>query len=247
MKTMNLRGLNSLELKIIAMIFMVLDHMWATVIPGAEWMTCVGRLTFPIFAFQIAEGYAHTRDPKAYRRRLLLWALVSEIPFNLMMVGGPIYPFDQNVMFTFWLALVFLGRIDRARARKNVLGYLAMGAWTVLAFWVGTLTMVDYKGEGVLMVILFYLTRDLPWGKLAQLAGMLYINTQMIRGQVYPVELFGMDWNIPRQGFAVLALLLIWLYNGEQGPYNKTIRRACYAFYPVHILILALLGLYIVN
>jgi len=51
-----------MQLKILAMVFMLCDHMWATVIHGNDWLTCVGRLAFPIFAFQIAEGYAHTRD-----------------------------------------------------------------------------------------------------------------------------------------------------------------------------------------
>ena len=72
-------GINALQLKILAMVFMLMDHMWATVIPGNEWMTCVGRLAFPIFAFQIAEGRAHTSDPKAYRRRgdFHLWLSVT--------------------------------------------------------------------------------------------------------------------------------------------------------------------------
>ena len=65
-------GLNALQLKIIAMVCMLLDHMWAALPAQGDWMTCVGRLAFPIFAFQIAEGYVRTRDAKAYRRRLLL-------------------------------------------------------------------------------------------------------------------------------------------------------------------------------
>ena len=70
-------GLSGLDLKLLAMAFMLCDHMWATVIPGNDWLTCVGRLAFPIFAFQLAEGYAHTRDVKDYRRRVLLWAVIS--------------------------------------------------------------------------------------------------------------------------------------------------------------------------
>ena len=56
--------LNAAHLKIIAMVCMLLDHMWATLISGNLWMTCVGRIAFPIFAFQVAEGYAHTKNFK---------------------------------------------------------------------------------------------------------------------------------------------------------------------------------------
>lgn len=239
--------INALQLKILAMVFMLCDHTWATGVLGNDWLTCVGRLAFPIFAFQIAEGYALTGDPKAYRRRLFLWALISEIPFNLMAGGRPIYPFHQNVMFTFWLSLLVLGRIDRARKRGGVLGALAVVGWTTIGFFAGTLLMVDYFGYGVLMVVLFYLTRDLRWGKLIQLAVIYYLNAELMGGLVYPVELLGREWLISQQGFAVLALVFIWLYNGKQGPYNRTIRRMCYAFYPAHILILSLIGMFVLN
>ena len=91
-------GLSAFDLKLMAMAFMLCDHMWATIIPGNNWMTYLGRMAFPIFAFQTAQGYIHTRDFKAYCKRLALFALISEIPFNLMISSSPISPFHQNVM-----------------------------------------------------------------------------------------------------------------------------------------------------
>jgi len=178
---------------------------------------------------------------------MLLWALISEIPFNLMTGGGLINPFHQNVMFTFWLALVLLRPIERAVKRGGAMGGLVGLGWTLLGFLIGTLTMVDYFGYGILMVILFYIARKTPAEKLLQLIAMYWINFRMMGGLVYPIELLGREWLIPQQGFAILALIPIWLYNGEQGPYNKTIRRMCYAFYPGHILILALIGMFVLN
>lgn len=71
-----------------------------------------------------------------------------------------------------------------------------------------------------------------------QFLSIFYINAVLSGGQYYPVELFGMQLEISHQGFAVLALLPIWLYSGERGPYNKTIQWIWYAFYPVHMTIL---------
>ena len=79
------RGINSFTLHILAMLFMLCDHLWATLFPAQEWLTCIGRLAFPIFAFMIAEGCYYTSNMKKYMQRLFLFAVISEIPFNLIM------------------------------------------------------------------------------------------------------------------------------------------------------------------
>jgi hypothetical protein len=114
-------GLNATHLRILALTLMLLDHMWATVIPGNNWMTYVGRMAFPIFAFQTAQGYLHTHDFKAYCKRLLIFAAVSEIPFNLMMMSSPIFPFHQNVMLTLLLGLLACRAWDQRKWWKLAL------------------------------------------------------------------------------------------------------------------------------
>ena len=79
--------ISSVWLHVFAMVFMLMDHMWATVFTNAQWLTQVGRLAFPIFAFMIVEGYTYTGNLKKYVLRLLCFAVITEIPFNLM-VGG---------------------------------------------------------------------------------------------------------------------------------------------------------------
>lgn len=240
-----LKCLNAVHLKIFAMACMLLDHMWATVIPGAGWMTCVGRLAFPIFAFQIAEGYAHTKNFKKYLLRIFLFALISEIPYNLMMEGYWFNPFGQNVMFTFCLSLLLIRWMDRAREKGRVRGIVVAVLALLIGYLAGTITFVDYHGAGVLMVLVFWLFRDVGWGWLVTLAAIVYINFDLVGGMGYEWSLLGWDFFFPKQGFALLALIPIWMYNGEQGRGGKAFRYACYAFYPVHILILSVLALWV--
>ena len=232
--------LSAAALHILAMAAMVLDHMWATVVPGNLWMTWVGRLAFPIFAFLIAEGLAHTRDAKAYRRRILAAALLAEIPFNLI-CGGIWYPVHQNTLWTFYIAMLMIAMTERAKERGDRLLAVAVGiAAVILGMLLGTVTMVDYFGPGVVTVMLFYFVRGRRWYHFAlQAMGLWYLNVELLRGRYYPVTLFGHTFEFYQQSLALLALIPIWLYRGRQGYHSKAFRYGCYAFYPVHMLILA--------
>ena len=237
-----LKCLNALQLKVLAMALMLCDHMWGTIAVEHLWLTAIGRLAFPIFAFQLVEGFYLTHDRKTYLKRMFFFALVSELPFNLMTEGGLFNPFHQNVMFTFCLSLLAMSFLERARKKGRVVFALALAGTFGVGYFVGFLTFVDYFGYGIWMALVFYLFRNVKWGWVGQLAGMVYINWGIIGGLVYLVPLFGRTIEIPEQGLAVLALIPIWLYNGKQGPHSRAIQYACYGFYPVHMLILGLLA-----
>ena len=203
--------MSSFALHIIAMIFMLCDHMWATIL-DYEWLTCIGRIAFPIFAFLITEGYIHTSNINKYIKRMVIFAIITEIPFNLMVSASPIYPFHQNVLWTFVISL--------------------------LAIIIATITMCDYFGAGVMMVVGFYIFRK---SKLLQLLMMIYVNMILLQGYSYPIDIAGYTYYFPQQGFALLSLIFIWLYNGKQGYHAKWFKIFCYAFYPLHMLILYIL------
>ena len=216
-------GLTATHLRILALVLMLLDHLWATVVPGNNWMTYVGRMAFPIFAFQAAEGYHHTHDFKGYCKRLAIFALVSEIPFNLMIFSSPIFPFHQNVMLTLLLGLLACRAWDQRKL-----------GWLALICLAAVLTFPDYGVMGVLTVLMFHALRDWKW---AQLLMLIAINWFGFEGQQL---VFG-SIKMPIQAFAILAFLPISLYHGEKGPGGKWLQYGSYLFYPLHMLILGLM------
>ena len=118
-----LRFINSEMLKVLAVIFMLCDHVWATVMTLPDVLTYIGRVAFPTFAFLIAEGFVHTKNVRKYMLRLLLFAVISEIPFNLFYSSRVFNPFHQNVMFTLLYglcAIYLISRIKRKRTFKNM-------------------------------------------------------------------------------------------------------------------------------
>ena len=232
--------LTAAVLHIIAMTLMLMDHLWATLLPAREWLTCAGRVAFPIFAFMAVEGYFHTRSFKKYILRMLLFAVLSEIPFDLMYGGTWFYPVHQNVLWTFLLGLLGVWLMEQVRKKGKTWMYLLVCVLVVPAGLVlGTLCMVDYYGVGVLTVFVFYFLHGRKWWCfLGQLAALYWLNVELLGGLMYPVQLFGMEFELCQQGLALLALIPIWLYHGRQGYHSKPFQYLCYAFYPVHILLL---------
>ncbi len=234
-------GLRKEILQLIAVVLMLCDHIWATYMSFGNWLTYIGRLAFPIFAFFIAEGFCRTSDVKKYALRLLGFGIVSEIPFNLFYSSRTFNPYHQNVMFTLLLgllAIIVIDRLKKDRSAKNI----ALSVLFLLLITVASVIgFVDYGLSGVLTVVMFYLFRNFPFAWVLQLVGMVLINITFFEGQVIPFELFGKAFEIPTQGFAVFSLIPIWLYGGKRYVKNKILQYGFYAFYPVHMLILYLI------
>lgn len=233
-------NISSAGLHILAMGLMLCDHLWAMLLPAQEWLTCIGRIAFPVFAFMIVEGKLHTRNLRRYLLRMLIWAVLAEIPFNLMYSGGAIYPYHQNVLWTFLLSLLLIVCIEKCRSRFHpALATLLSVVITILGTALGYAAMVDYYGVGVLTVLTFYFFRNRNWkNRLCQFICLYILNVKLLGGYYYTVPVLGFEVEIVQQGFALFALIPIWLYQGRQGVRNKVFKYACYAFYPVHMLLL---------
>lgn len=236
-------GVSSFFLHVLAMILMLGDHLWATLLPHLSILTWLGRIAFPIFAFLIVEGYFHTHDFRKYLLRLFIFALISEVPFNLITGGGIFYPFHQNVLFTFILGLLAIRFLDNCRQKGNIYLYiLSCILISVLSLLIGSILMVDYFGVGVLLVVVFYIFHKPSWyNRLFTFAITFYLFVEILGGYYYPINIFGLEIELYEQAFGLLAFIPIWLYKGRQGYHEKWFQWFCYGFYPGHLLIIYLI------
>lgn len=223
-KLEKLRILDGTSLKLIAMISMVFDHVGDMFFPGALWMRMIGRLAMPLFSFCIAEGYAHTKNKQRYLMRMGVFALVSEIPFDLAFEGR-VGLGHQNIMLSFFLAILALMLFDRIRgegkehaAGKTLLGILCVCAVAVLAL----VLRADYTLFAVLAVFLFYVLRN---------------RHPLLRCGV-GVGFLALTRTVGYYRATGLSLIPLLLYNGKRG---RGLKWLFYAFYPGHLLLLYLL------
>lgn len=230
------RVLNGFHLKLIAVCTMFIDHMGDTLFPGVMWLRCIGRVAFPIFCFLIAEGCVHTHDRKKYVLRLLVFAVLSEIPFNLMTGRAVWNPYDQNVLWTLLLGAAVCWIMDGVLKRRTAPAFVLTGAAMVAAFWLLEVFCTDYGGWGMLLVAMFYGVRRAPYGQAAKMAA------QAVGLAFFCIGVMG---GVTIELWALTALVPIWLYNGQRGFSHKAVQYGFYAFYPLHILILSLIALYL--
>lgn len=264
------KGLTGCHLKLIALITMLIDHIAAVVIwrvyvasfyiSGAmqvsdfigdkiivwvsqnqelvytvyENMRLIGRMAFPIYCFLLVEGFLHTRSVKKYAFRLLLFAFLSDIPFDLAIAGTWWSTDYSNVFFTLFLGLCLIWAISyiekfyefwMEKQWESFLGKLicfVLGAILAIAFGAfGEMVLkCDYGIAGVLAILVIYLFRkpkELGFAASILLLSALSSSTEIV---------------------AMLMLIPLMKYNGQRG---RNMRYVFYAFYPVHLLILALI------
>lgn len=248
-------GLSSFNLRNLAMLFMLIDHIGTSLFPDLLWLRFIGRLAFPIFAFLIVEGYHHTRNFTKYLGRLLALALISDIPYGLLTQGTWTYTPFQNVIWTFLLGLVAIWLLEQLHKNLSALASYLVGAFVLTTFaWLAEWLSTDYSYRGLLVILAFHIFRGMsPQQKTKQLIALLIvslflsnIDTLIIIGGWKNIPMYWEHYGfqlISPQLFAPLALPIIWSYNNQAGPTSKKIQTFNYLFYPIHMLILGLLSL----
>lgn len=225
--------MNSFVLKVIACVTMFIDHIGYAMFDGhASWLNYIGRLAFPIFAFQISEGYIHTHNMKKYIFRLAIFALVSQIPF--MFFHSIINTdFGLNVIFTLLLGLISIFIYDKSNKFVGIITPIILAV-------ISEVLHCDYGIYGVAIVFLFYVFRQSKW-----LTAISFIVATIIK---YGYSIF--SW-CSRNGFeyfdyvfeyyypyilcTLASIIIILLYNKKKGLNTKFF---LYIFYPLHLILI---------
>lgn len=229
-------GFSGSTLKMIAVISMLIDHVGAVIVERMllqggqagimkelylldKVLRSIGRISFPLFCFLLVEGFCHTHSRMKYGLRLLCFAFISEIPFDLAFTGKIFSYKYQNIFFTLFIGFCMMAvfRIIEERWKEKRLMVFLLMLSTLLACMGGALLLkADYDYLGVLSIAVLYIYRRNR-------------SFQMLGGAL------SFLWEMP----APAAFLIVACYNGKRG---FSMKYVFYAFYPVHLFILYLLA-----
>ena len=210
--------MSSFVIKIIAVITMCIDHLYYVIPDSSLILKYIGRISFPLFAFQLTIGYQYTKDVRKYFLRLFLFALISQIPFMLLFNTT-----NYNIFFTLFLGLLAIYLWD---IRKNNLS----GIFLLLLFaLIAECLHFDYGAFGILTIFVFYVFKDKLFTRdtlFIILTFFKFLPSFLISNFYYP--------NILLFLFTILPLIFLHLFNGKKG---KNMKYFLYLFYPIHIIV----------
>ena len=219
------------QLKIIAAIAMTIDHIGRYLFPKLTILQIIGRLAYPIFAYMIAEGFEHTQNRKKYLLRMVVMAVFLQLIYGMV-----IKSMYQCIFVTFSLSIALCMAADKVTKCNNPLNF-TLFALSVVGVWFVTNTLpgilnktdfwIDYGFFGVMLPVMVFMAKTKP-DKLITFVVMLC--------------LLWADCGYI-QGYALAAVPLIALYNGERG--KRGMKNFFYIFYPIHMAIIYLIQLII--
>ena len=228
------------SLKCVAIVTMLIDHIGFLLFPEYDVLRIIGRIAFPIFAWGIANGYRHTSNVKKYVYRLLMLAVVSQVPYSL--IYGTLFgmPWRMNIFVTLAMGLLTIMLYERFRV-DTVLQYTSV----IVMFVLSLLIPMDYGIYGLGMIFLFHLTYGrvdamLLWQGV-WVYTMIEVSYFFTRFLPYGVLRYLALPSIMQYG-TLVAFLLIGMYSYKKG-YAEHVWWF-YWFYPVHLVILFCLYLF---
>lgn len=227
-KIKSIKGINGAQLKYIAFASMFIDHFNKAIITpfltGTGPMVIIttifdilGRIAFPIFAFMVVEGFFKTKSQWKYLRNLLIFAVISEIPYDMFQSAEFVNTWSQNILWGLALGLFTIMIIDKLKAyiKKRPLWIFLSLLIVALSSLGSMLISSDYEYYAIIIIYLYYLFYD----KRLVASGLGYL---VIIKEIY----------------AILGFATVLFYNGEKGKQNKIFN---YLFYPVHLLIFGII------
>lgn len=220
--------MSSFVLKIIAIITMFIDHIGYAIFGNFSFFNYIGRIAFPIFAFQISEGYTHTNNLKKYFLRLFIFAIISQIPFMIFtrIISND---FILNIFFTLLIGLISIYIYDKSKYK--ILGIVV----AILLGILSNLTHCDYGFYGVAIIFLFYSLKSNPIH-----SSIAFMLVTTIKYLIYIIKYGFYNTYFYLLICTLIPIIFISLYNGKKG---KNTKYLLYFFYPVHLLLIYVIRL----
>lgn len=230
--------MSSFILVIIACISLFIGHI-PFAIPNlsiAHGMACIGKLSFPIFAFLIANSYLSNKSNFAKcLTRLIVFALISQV-FSTLLFFGKINVLYFNIFFTLALGLISLRFIDKFR--NKFIAFFITGIISILAEFLN----FDYGAIGILLIVSFSLSNIKPtYRTLLQIA--LFLALYLEKLYRYVLTLANVRYLLFQLMFSIIGLLFPVLYRNHKNEKTKYTKLIFYCFYPLHFIILCLIKL----
>lgn len=199
-------------IKVLAFTTMLLDHIGHTFFPNETFLSIIGRLAFPLFAWSIAFGYKRTKSVNSYILRVLLLAVVSEIPHLLL--------FDTNylnVCFTLVSGIIVI---------KIIESKLKVAKWPliILVLILSSLLGFEYGIYGIITILIFYYIKN----------KYLIVVLQALATIVF-TDIYHYSWI---QIFSLFSLPLIFYFQNSNLRLKRIIN---YSFYPLHMVMLLII------
>lgn len=217
------------QLKLIAIIAMLLDHIAWLFLPsqwvGAKLLHAFGRTTAPIMCYFIAEGYHYTSNRKKYLGRLLLFSAISHFPYVFCFA----YPWYQTTSVIWSLAMGLLALCHLKNEKINI--WLKMAGFLVccLLAYPG-----DWSYRPVLWIVAFGLLKGDFKKQVLAFSVIALITYVLPAGRLYTLGIF-------------LVIPLLWAYNGKRGSNKPWAKWMFYLFYPAHLFLLYFLRIFLYN
>ncbi|MBP5606479.1 MAG: hypothetical protein J6X60_13225 [Ruminiclostridium sp.] len=223
-------------LKYIALLFMTLGH-WAVDIykifpvkPFFQFSVAAQFIAPPIFFFFIAEGYHYTGSKAKYAVRLLIFAIITQIPHSLTHPDGfTLYTLllQWSVLMTLFLGLLSLMVIHCSR--KLPLRLLTIAALMAVSW----LLQAEWAISGIILMLLFDLLREKPLLRLAIYIPLVFVIMTVTAGYFPTLNIF-LQYLLPMW---IAGIVIIFLYNGKKGHFPKFSKYFFYIWYPIHLLL----------
>jgi len=224
-------GLSNNQLKIMAAVFMTIDHIGMMLFPKILLFRIIGRLAFPIFAFTFAEGCLHTKDRMRHFLTVLGMGLLCQIVYTFVTRS-----LHMNILITLAMSAALIYSFDLAKRQGKFIWYLFPSLVMLAIFFVciilpqffrGSGFAIDYGFLGTMLPVLVYYGEDKEDKLLLLGIGLLALG--LMSGII--------------QLLAVFAIPILYFYNEKRGYWNM--KYFFYIYYPLHLVVIFLIGLFI--